>query len=171
MVKGNRLIFLAFLTATASVINIIESLIFKALPIPFIRIGFSNIVILYLVMERKILDAVVVAVAKSLIGGIATLTLFSPVVLLSLTGGLAAVITMSLGLCFRPRLSAVGISILGATAHNLMQLVLARHLIIKSNSVFVLTSFLIFFGLINGLLSSFVYYYLMRKIPNLKANI
>jgi heptaprenyl diphosphate synthase len=167
--KQNGWLFLAFLTATASAVYIIESLILGMLPIPFIRLGLSNVVLLYLVFHRQILSAVVVAAAKSVIGGVATFSLLSPVLPLSLGGGLAAVLVMSLGLLVRPRFSMFGISVLGALAHNFTQLALVRFMLIRHDGLFVLTPILILFGLIGGITTAYFCVYLEEKIPSLKA--
>ncbi|MCB5252485.1 MAG: Gx transporter family protein [Candidatus Cloacimonadaceae bacterium] len=168
--KSRYLTSLAFLTATASVIYIVESLIFRMLPLPFLRLGLSNIVVLYLVWNRRIFSAVIVNLAKSIVGGVATFTLLSPTVILSVSGGFIAVLIMSAGLLMRPRFSLIGISILGAISHNLTQLVLARYLIITNDSLFVLTPILILFGLISGIITAYISYYLEEKIPALKAS-
>lgn len=155
--------FLAFLTATASALYIVENLIMSALPVPFLRIGLANVVLLYLVYHRYILAAFVVTVAKTIIGALATFSLLSPTLPLSLGGGLAAVAIMSLGLFIRPRLSMFGISILGALAHNGMQLCLARMLIIRSSSLFVLTPILIFLALFSGIITAYLCIYIEEK--------
>lgn len=164
-------VFLGFLTATASVIYIVENLVLRNLPVPFLRLGLANIVILYLVWHRYIGQAFLVTIAKTIIGGIATFTLISPAVLLSLGGGLIAVSAMSLGMLVRPRFSLTGISILGAVGHNLAQLVIARWVIIHSDSLFILTPILILFGLFSGILTAFLCYYIEERIPALKAKI
>ncbi len=167
--KPRYLTSLAFLTATASVIYIVESLIFRVLPLPFLRLGLSNIVVLYLIWQRRIFSAIIINLAKSIVGGIATFTLLSPTVILSLGGGFIAVLLMSAALLMRPRFSLTGISILGAISHNLTQLVLARYLIIQSDSLFVLTPILILLGLISGIVTAYICYYLEDKIPGMKA--
>ena len=67
---------LAFLTATACSIHVFENLIMRLLPLPFLRLGLSNIVVMYLLFEKKTLKASVVAVTKSLVAGAVTFTLF-----------------------------------------------------------------------------------------------
>jgi len=163
--------FLAFLTATASVMHIVESLVFRAVPLPFIRLGLSNIVVLYLIWNKKIVSAFVVAVAKSIIGGVVTLTLLSPAILLSLSGGIISVLLMSLALLVRPRFSLTGISIVGAISHNLTQLGMARLFIIPNDSLFVLTPILLLLALISGITTAYICYFLEIKIPSLKAQI
>ncbi|HRX76562.1 MAG: Gx transporter family protein [Candidatus Cloacimonetes bacterium] len=163
--KQNTWLFLGFLTATASAVYIIENLILSLMPIPFLRIGLSNIVALYLVLNGKISSAFVVTIAKSIIGGMATFNLLSPVLLLSLGGGIAAVLFMSIGLLIRPRFSIFGISVLGALAHNFAQLALVRLMLIQSDGLFVLTPILILFGLISGIITAGICLYIQQKIP------
>jgi heptaprenyl diphosphate synthase len=169
--KHQGWLLLAFLTATASAVYIIESLIMSMLPLPFIRLGLSNIVILYLVLERQLTAAFVVTIAKSVLGGVATFSLLSPMLLLSLGGGLIAVTVMSLGLLVRPRFSIFGISVMGALAHNTAQLVLVRLLLIDTDALFRLTPILILIALISGLVTAYLCAYLKERIPGLKANV
>ena len=167
--KRDSPLFLAFLTATAAAVYIVESLIMSVSPLPFLRIGLSNVILLYLVFERKILSAFIVSISKSIIGGIATFSLLSPVLPLSLAGGIAAIIAMSLGLLVRPRFSMFGISILGAIAHNFAQLLVVRSFIIQKDALFRLTPLLILLGLFSGVITAYFCMYILEKIPGWKA--
>ena len=167
--NGPTWLFWGFLTATAAGIYIVESLIMRVVPLPFIRLGLSNIVILYLVWHRQLGAAILVNIAKSVIGGIVTFTLLSPAILLSIGGGLTAILGMSLALMLRPRFSVFGISIVGAICHNLAQLILVRYIIIEQSGVFLLTPILIFFGLISGLVTAYILVHLEKIIPDTKA--
>ncbi len=171
MTNSRDIVFLGFLTATASAIYIVESMIMRSLPLPFLRLGLANIVALYLVCKRNIPQAYLLTITKTLLGSIATFTLMSPSVLLSLGGGVIAVSAMSLGLLVRPSFSITGISILGAVSHNMAQLLLARYLIIRSDSLFVLTPILILFGLVSGIVTAYISYIILQRIPALKADI
>jgi heptaprenyl diphosphate synthase len=151
-----NLMQLAFLTATASSIHIAESLLMRLLPIPFIRLGLSNVVVLYLIMANRPLEAIVVNVTKSVLGGALTFTLLSPGTLLSLAGGMAAILAMYLTFRIPFGLSAFGISVCGAVAHNLAQLYLVKQVILPGTRVFVLTPLLILLGLISGLLIAWI---------------
>ncbi|MCK9310072.1 MAG: Gx transporter family protein [Candidatus Cloacimonetes bacterium] len=159
----NRLLTLALLTAAASSIHIVEGLIMRMLPLPFIRLGLSNVVVLYLVWNGKFMNAIAVNVAKALIGGLFTLTLLSPSTLLSISGGLIAVVAMQLSKSTRMGFSIYGISIIGAIAHNLTQLVVVRNVIIRSDSVFMLTPFLISIGLLSGFIIAYITLYAEAK--------
>lgn len=150
---------LAFLTAIAVSIQVFESFIFRVIPLPFIRVGLSNVVILYLIWHDCPLSAVIVNITKSLLGGLITLTLLTPATILSLGGGLAAILVMVVFRWLRLGLGLFGISILGAIAHNLTQLVLVRWLLIKSQAVFMLTPILLLIALVSGSLIAFVTHY------------
>lgn len=148
----SHLISLAFLTALACSVHILESFIARTLPLPFLRLGLSNVVVLHLVMERRFGSALLVNIAKSLIGGVATFTFLSPGTLLSFGAGLMAVIFMELARRMRLGFSIYGISIVGATAHNMTQLLLIKWVVLDSRGVFVLTPILLFMGLLSGML-------------------
>lgn len=160
----NGLLWLAFLTAAASSLQIVENLLMRLLPLPFIRIGLSNVVILFLIYRNKTLQAVVVAVSKSVLGGLFTFTLLSPSTLLSLSGGLAALLIMLVAMRMRLGLSIYGVSILGAIAHNLTQLYLVHKFIIESARVFVLTPLLLSIALLNGGLIAYLTLYIEKRI-------
>ncbi len=152
----NQLLMLAFLTATACSIHVFESLIMRLMPLPFIRLGLSNIVVMYLLFEKKILSAFVVAVTKSLVGGAVTFSLLSPATLLSLGGGLAAVFAMWIAIAVRLGFTEYGVSVTGAVAHNLTQLVLVQTVVLPGTRVFMLTPLLLFLGLLSGILTAWI---------------
>ncbi|HOZ00687.1 MAG TPA: Gx transporter family protein [Candidatus Syntrophosphaera sp.] len=164
--KTKPLLFLAFLTATACSIHIVESLIMRTLPVPFIRLGLSNIIVMYLVSIRKPWEAVAVNITKSIVGGAATFTLLTPATLLSLGGGLAAVLAMWAAYNLRLGLSMYGVSVCGALAHNLAQLVLVRQVVLPGTRVFVLTPILLFLGLLSGILTAWILLLAQKKYDN-----
>lgn len=128
----------------------------RALPLPFIRIGLANIVVLYLLMQDKLGSALLVNILKSLIGGVFTFTLLSPATMLSLSGGLVSLLVMGLLIKYNPGFSIIGISIAGALSHNLVQIGLVRLFVIKSDSVFGILPVLLVLGLISGYIVAYV---------------
>ncbi|MDY0152584.1 MAG: Gx transporter family protein [Candidatus Cloacimonas sp.] len=159
----HQILQLAFLTAAAASIHIVESLIMRLSPIPFLRIGLSNVVLLYLIARNQPLSAIMVSTAKSVIGGIVTLTLLSPTTILSLAGGLTAIIAMLLAKWLKLGLSLFGISIIGAITHNLTQLAMVRLILIHSDRVFMLTPILISIGLLSGCIIAYISLYVDAK--------
>ena len=153
---NKSLLVLAFLTATACSVQIAENLIMRLLPLPFIRIGLSNVVILYLIQRKQVLNAVIVNVTKSLVGGIVTFTLLSPGTLLSLGGGFAAVLVMWAADRLPLGFSVFGVSVLGAVAHNLAQLSIVKSVVLPQADVFVLTPILLVLALISGFVTAWI---------------
>jgi len=168
MLKTDARLSLAFLTATACSVYVVESFILRGLPIPFIRLGLSNTVILYLLYQNRFWEALLVNLVKPVIGGLITLNLASPSLLLSLSGGLTAIITMRLLLIRDIGFSIYGVSVIGALTHNLVQLSIVRHLIIKTTEIWYLLPLMLGMSLIGGLIIAFITveleFYLSRKL-------
>lgn len=164
----NRNLWLGFLIATACVIYMIESLIMRFLPMSFLRLGLSNIIILHLVTERQYKHAFVVNIAKSLIGGFFTYTLISPATMLSISGGIAALLVMMAAKSSKLGFSIYGISIAGAVLHNLTQLALVKYAIIPNVQVFVLTPILLLLGMVSGIVVAYLTLIFRDKIKDLR---
>ena len=149
-----RLIHLAFFTALAISIYVLENLLPR--PFPFMKIGLSNVVVLILLIKWNFRSALVVAVTKTFIGGFFTGTVLSPTTLFSFGGSLAALIVMLVFIRSKIAFSVIGISIAGAVAHLLTQLVIVRLMLIKENSIFYLTPLMILMGIVTGIVTGFL---------------
>ena len=156
----------AFLTATASSVFIVESLVMRVFPIPFIRLGLSNIVILYLVMSRNYVAAILINFVKSIIGGIFTFSLLTPATTLSVGAGISSALLMCLFHKAKLGFSIYGISIIGAVTHNVVQLMIVRVILIPSSKVFMLLPVLLSLALLSGIFIGYLCYILMNSKPN-----
>ncbi len=166
--KEKPLFFLAFLTALACSVHIVESLFSRALPFPFLRLGLSNVITLYLVNQNKPWQAVLVSITKSLISAVVTFSFLSPGTLISLGAGLAAILLMVSAQKSRLGFSLYGISICGATAHNIAQLMIIKWVVLDRSEVFMLTPILLFLGLISGLVIAYITQHFIRQIKEIK---
>ena len=166
--KEKPLFFLAFLTALACSVHIVESLFSRALPFPFLRLGLSNVITLYLVNQNKPWQAVLVSITKSLISAVVTFSFLSPGTLMSLGAGLAAILLMVSAQKSRLGFSLYGISICGATAHNIAQLMIIKWVVLDRSEVFMLTPILLFLGLISGLVIAYITQHFIRQIKEIK---
>jgi heptaprenyl diphosphate synthase len=127
-------------------------------PLPFLRIGLANLPLLlaldlfpihqfFFLLGLKILG-------QSLIQG----SLFSFTFLFSLCGSLASgTVMLAARRALRGSTSLIGISILGALASNLVQLILARYLVFGKSAWLIAPPFLLV-----GLISSSVLGYLAQ---------
>jgi heptaprenyl diphosphate synthase len=156
----SRALRLAFLTAFAISLYVIESAIPK--PLPFMRLGLANVIVLLVLAEGCPREALIIGITKSLAGGLVTGTLLSPTTLMSLSGTLVSFLAMW-GALYTP-LGLLGIGVTGAVTHNLVQLSVVRMVMIRSNSIFTLTPWLILLGIATGILSGAIAHRLQGKI-------
>lgn len=114
----------AMMLALALVLSILEAWLLPRgiLPVPGFKLGLANIAILVTLYSVGKKEALLVAVLRSLV----VLALGGNIIgfMFSLTGGVAAWITMSL-LCERKHVSVFGVSIAGAASHGVGQILAA----------------------------------------------
>lgn len=156
-----RILDLAFFTALAVTIFVLENLIPR--PFPFLKFGLANVIVLYVLIKLGYPSALVVTLSKTLLGGLFSGLLLSPTTILSLSGSLIAVSIMYVLLQSGINFSLIGLSISGAVGHNLTQLLVVRFILIRQNSIFYLTPLLLIVGIITGILTGYITYLLIRR--------
>jgi len=159
----DKLLELSFYTACAGTISIAEALIPK--PFPFLKIGLSNIVLILLVMNRQEFTALLVLLGRIVLTGLVVGTLLMPTSLIALGSGLISLLVMMIVSRIKTKLSWVGISILAAVTHNLMQLVIVRAILIYSNSIFSLIPIMIILGIVTGTVTGILAVALNQRLP------
>ena len=120
--RTGRIAVCAVTCALAIAVSVLESLIpiQAIIPLPGIKLGFANIVILFLLYRYGAAEAVAVAVIKCLT---VNLIFFSVTALLfSLTGALFSIVfAIIMKYTLSEKLSFIGISVVCAAAHNVGQ--------------------------------------------------
>jgi heptaprenyl diphosphate synthase len=149
-----RWVMLGFFTAFSIMVYLLESFIPK--PLPFLKLGLANIMVLMLLTSGYPWYALVVALSKTLLGGLLSGTFLSPATALSLAGTIFAFIAMLVANRRFFHFSIIGISICGAVAHNLGQIVMARMIVIRQDSIFYLTPMMVFMGIATGMLIGYI---------------
>ena len=161
---------IAFLVSISCVLQIAESLIPH--PIPGLRLGLSNVITLIALVTMGFGYALEITILRTLLSSFIVGTFMSPTFVLSFSAGLMSTVSMGffywLGRRQRYlRLSIVGISIVGALTHNIMQLYLAYFLLIKHPGVFIFFPWLcigaVVMGLVTGVSSASVCLRLKEK--------
>lgn len=116
-----RLVTLSLLTAASLVLFLFEALI--PAPLPWVRLGLANVMTLTVLYLYGPGDAFLLTLLRVVLGSFLVGAFLAPAFFLSLGGGLLAVSAMSAARALAPRrLSIVGVSVLGAVAHNAGQL-------------------------------------------------
>ncbi len=120
-------------------------------PVPGGRIGLSQLITLLVLYWYGWREAGAVLLARVLLASLFAGGILGPVFILSLGGGITALAAMAV---FRARLaslSPLGVSVIGATAHNLTQLGIARLLFIRQANVWALLPYFAWTALASGL--------------------
>lgn len=137
MTRTKKIVFIAVLVAQALVLHVIEGMIPINFAIPGAKLGLANIITLtalYFFSFKEVFAIVVLkTIMTMLVGGSVSGFLYS------LSGGLFSLAAMYIMYKFaRPRVSIVGISIMGAVFHNIGQLLMAALIIQNIKIVFYL---------------------------------
>jgi len=149
---------LAMLAASGLIIFVFEAF----LPVlPWFRPGLGNVATILALLFFGSGDAVKVTLLRIVLGALVLGRLFTPVFVFAFSGGLASVLVMSL-VWKRTRIfGPVGISVLGAAAHNMVQLLVAYLLFVKSTELFIFIPVYlaagVVTGVLTGLLSAIIY--------------
>jgi len=149
--KTKHMVLTAMLFATAVVLSIVESMIPIPSPIPGVKFGLSNIVVMYAVFFLNKRDALMIAILK---GVFSALTRGAVAGLLSLTGGVFSIIVMVvLMYILKEKGSYFLYSMAGAVFHNIGQFV-AISIIYTNMALLYYLPILLVAGIIAGTITS-----------------
>lgn len=120
-------------------------------PVPGVKLGLANIITLLTLVLFEFKTALTVTLLRAVLGSLLSGTLFGFGFLLSVSGALSATCLMALFLRFLPAFSLIGVSVIGAIAHNLGQLSMAA-LLMSYSGIFYYLPVMMLFSLPTGLL-------------------
>lgn len=122
--KVQKMALLGVLTAAAIVIAILESFI-PSVGIPGVKLGLANIVILIILYELGILEAVIVNLLRVLVVSFVRGTFLSMGFLMSLTGAVMSLGIMILFYVLIKKFSIIGVSVIGSIFHVAGQILIS----------------------------------------------
>ncbi len=159
---------LALLLALATVIHTAES--FLPVTVVWFRFGFANIIGLATLYLFGFKDALFITLGRIFLGSLATGLFGSPAFLLSLAGGLSAILTMGLAYRLGSRFfSEIGISLIGAVAHNSAQLVVAYFILVRNRGIFLLFPMMLVAAIVTGFLNGLAARFFIRHFKKISA--
>jgi heptaprenyl diphosphate synthase len=149
-----KLTYISLLSAFGLVLFVFESF----LPLlPWFRPGLGNIATILALMFLGFGEAIEVTVLRIVIGALVLGRLFSPVFVLAISGGLASAFVMAFAWKYTRKIfGPVGISVLGAVVHNVVQMVIAYFIFVKSVQIFIFTPVFVFVGVVTGILTGII---------------
>ena len=160
-----RLGRLALLTLLAASVQAFESLL--PTPVPWVRLGAGNAFVLAGLALWGLRGGAWVALGKVFLGSLLAGRFLSPGFALSLGGTCAATAVMALALRACPRLGFVGVSALGAQAHALAQLAVARILFVRTPALWSVAPFLGTLAVVSGCATGVIAFHLARALERM----
>ena len=122
--KVQKMALLGVLTAMAIAIAILESFI-PGIGIPGVKLGLANIVILVILYELGVIEAVLVNLMRVFLVGLLRGTILSMGFLMSLVGAIFSLGIMIIFFILIKKFSIVGVSVIGSVFHVLGQILVA----------------------------------------------
>ena len=154
---------LGLLGSVALVLFVLESLAPR--PLPWMKLGLGNIGVLLALLVYGFAAALCISLLKLVVGGLLSGGLGGPAFVVAGGAGLASVVMMAAARWIRSGLfSPVGLSVVGALTHQIMQLVLAYLLFIDHVSLFAFLPLALINGLASGIFIGLLVYWLLEKV-------
>lgn len=161
--KTARMAVGAALTALALIFSYVEFLLPIPMPIPGIKLGLANVVVIVALYSLGTASALSVNILRILLSGLLFGNLFA--ILYSLAGGLFSFLVMWL-LKKTDLFSIAGVSMAGGVAHNLGQLIVAA-LVVSNAKLFYYFPALLFAGMFIGILIGIVAWLVCKRLPKI----
>ena len=162
--RTKKLALSAILAALAMILSYVEAMVPMPVPIPGIKLGLANLVILLAIYRLGFKYALAINCIRIFVTGLLFAGVFG--ILYSLAGGLLSLLVMYL--LYRTEIfSMVGVSMAGGVAHNLGQLLTAC-LIMSNIRLMSYFAVLLFAGIGSGILMGIVAWLVCQRLPHLK---
>lgn len=158
--KTKKLVQLSLLTAIALSIFIVELQIPNPLPLPGIKLGLANIVTLYVIYRYRAKEALLVLMARIILGSVFSGNLMA--IMYSLAGEICCFVVMNVLHDKIEEKYIFIVSILGACAHNIGQIIIAIF-ITKTLAIMMYLPWLLLSAMITGLFIGLCTQYLLKS--------
>ena len=162
--RTKKLALSAILAALAMILSYVEAMVPMPVPIPGIKLGLANLVILLAIYRLGFKYALAINCIRIFVTGLLFTGVFG--ILYSLAGGLLSLLVMYL--LYRTEIfSMVVVIMAGGVAHNLGQLLTAC-LIMSNIRLMSYFAVLLFAGIGSGILMGIVAWLVCQRLPHLK---
>ena len=166
MNKLHKIVFVSILVSIGLGLSVLESSIPLPIAMPGARLGLSNMVVLVTIVVFGFKDGLKVSALKSIVLMLVTGSVSS--FMYSISGAIVSCIMMYIAYKYMSKIfSLIGVSIIGAVAHNFAQVSVAS-LVMKNLRIYSYLPFLMLIGLFTGYFVGLASIYIVK---NLKKNI
>jgi len=168
LISSRDIARLSLFTALALTLYTLESLLPR--PLPWLRLGLSNALVLAVVLTYGLRLGLVVSVSRTLLGSLLIGSFFGPGFILSISAGVVSCVVMgTASLLGRRTLGTTGISVFGALAHNFTQLGLAYLLFIRRLEIFMLVPMFLLLSVATGVVTGIAAHFLYQRASSVYA--
>ncbi|MFW5749331.1 MAG: Gx transporter family protein [Halanaerobium sp.] len=165
MKKTKKIVVISLLISLGLVLHLVESLFPLTAVIPGAKLGLANIVSLIAIVLFGFASAFQVVIFRVLLASLLAGTFMTINFYLSFSGGLLSFLLMYLAYYFfKDYFSLIGISIIGAVAHNAAQIT-AAYIIIANRGIFYYLPFLVLLALPTGFGVGLVSFFTLKYLP------
>jgi len=165
MKRTKKIVVISLLISLGLVLHLVESFFPLTAVVPGAKLGLANIVSLIAISLFGFSAAFQVVIFRIILGSLLAGTFMTISFYLSFSGGVLSFIIMYLVYYFfKDYFSLIGISIIGAVAHNTAQIT-AAYFIISNKGIFYYLPFLILLALPTGFGVGLVSYFTLKYLP------
>lgn len=164
VLSAKKVAVYGFLTGLAIVFGYVEFLLPLNFIAPGVKLGVANCVILLLILTKNYKAAILINLARIVLSALLFSGVFS--LMFSLSGGVISTVLMILISKSRKN-GVIGISVLGGTVHNLVQLTVAG--LTVGSGVWFYTPYLLLAGIFAGVAVGILVWMILKKINNNSA--
>lgn len=161
-----KLVLLALFLGISIVVSYVES--FIPIPVPGVKLGLANVVILLLLYEDSIFNAFWILLLRIILVGFIRGTFLSPTWFMSLGGGMLAFLMMLLFSRLKI-FSTYGVSVIGSVSHCAGQIIVAMFVLSTAGVVYYFP-LIALLSLITGLLSGYICVALRKRYKEFMGN-
>ncbi len=152
----------ALLTAVALIIYVVESYVVIIPPLPFFRLGLSNVVIMFTLIWCGKLEAFGVLVVRNVAGAIFAGNV--QMLMYSMPASVIALVVLLLTLPLLKRVSLTALSVVSSIVHNFVQLSVFC-LVSESVAPLAYFPYLSVLGAIAGAITGLIVFYTVKSLP------
>ncbi|MCD7872984.1 MAG: Gx transporter family protein [Clostridiales bacterium] len=166
MSRSKKIAYFGLSIALAFVLSYFESMIPFNFGIPGIKLGLANLVVVVALYTAPKRDAFIISMIRILLSGLIFSGAFS--LLYSFAGGILSFVVM---LLFQKsgRVSIFGVSVMGASVHNIGQIIVAA-IVMKNTGVFYYLPVLLVSGAVTGALIGILSRIIIKTVRNYRSN-
>jgi len=156
---------MALCIAISIVLHMVEAWVPLPIPVPGVKLGLANIVSLIVLVIFGWRDAVYVGIIRAFLASLFSGVFLGPAFAMSISGVIGSILVMTMVYQYWQRgFSLIGISVIGAVVHNVIQVSVAA-LFVSSITLLWYLPYLVLFALPTGFATGMITIYFLAKAP------